>query len=841
MEHVTIDYGIDLGTTNSAICRMHHGVPEIFRSDSGLDTMPSCVSVKKGNVLKIGHSAYADLGKDKLRALKKRSAATTGSFIEFKRYMGTDFRFVNADNQWSPEDLSAQVLKTLCSFVQDDKVNAAVITVPAKFTVNQKDATMQAARLAGIAQVELLQEPIAASIAYGLTAEDKNGFWMVFDFGGGTLDVALVHSIDGIMQVFDTEGDNYLGGKNLDELVVSRLLLPQIASRYALNLADDESRMLFIDALKVEAEKIKNKLSYSDSETVYLEAGDWGEDEDGEEIEMEITVTRAEFEDVVRPLLQKAVDICKTLMLRNNLSYGKLSHLLPIGGPTYIPLLRKMLREQVTENLDTGINPMTAVATGAAIYASTIPVKINEEELDEDVIRLSVECETTTVEEHMFIPVIPKVPVDGLSVKMIRRNDHWESMPKFIGQQGNILEVDLIQNQPNVFRISALVNGDEVRCYPSEITIVQGMRAGVAILPYNIGIEVLKPQNHRRVFTSMTGLEKNRPIPVSGDVYGLKTMVQLRPGYAEDVVRIPVYQGDDNAEGRSAALYEYVSDVIVNGDDVISYIPAGSVVNVRLSVDRSEMMTVRVDFPESGQKVEKVMDTSRRQTAKDSDYLKAQILQAHFRINAMKYIFDDPKELMPLIESLSQIEHNLDSGAQHKQVEQHLKEILREVEELEDSSEWLREKRRLMKAFLDLQIAASKKKDPSVQQIMESFEVQVERVKLAENILEARSLCAQMGEYEYNLTKDERYRDTLIYYHTFFSRYKWKNPGRAQELVLQGKKMIDEDPNVSADILYPILIDIQNFISEDNETQDHNGASFNSSSSPHAGIDILSM
>lgn len=206
MKHITIDYGIDLGTTNSAICRMEHGKPIIIRSDNGMETMPSCVSFKKGGTLNVGYSAYSDLGRSKLRALKKKAGHTTDSCIEFKRYMGSDKTYVSsyAEHLWTPEELSAQVLKSLCSFVTDEEVKSAVITVPAKFTVNQKDATLEAAHLAGLEQVELLQEPIAASMAYGLKADEKNGIWMVFDFGGGTLDVALVHVSDGIMQVFDT-------------------------------------------------------------------------------------------------------------------------------------------------------------------------------------------------------------------------------------------------------------------------------------------------------------------------------------------------------------------------------------------------------------------------------------------------------------------------------------------------------------------------------------------------------------------------------------------------------------------------------------------------------------
>ncbi len=242
MKHITIDYGIDLGTTNSAICRMEQGEPVIIRSDSGTETMPSCISFKKGGAVRIGQAAYADLGSDRLRALKKKSVLDSNSCIEFKRYMGNDRKFSNANSghPWSPEELSAQIIRTLCSFVSDDEVKAAVITVPAKFTVNQKDATLEAARLAGLEQVELLQEPIAASMAYGLKAEEKNGIWMVFDFGGGTLDVARGHVCDGVMQVFDTEGDNYLGGKNIDEAIVSKILLPRLSESFNLDFSDEE-------------------------------------------------------------------------------------------------------------------------------------------------------------------------------------------------------------------------------------------------------------------------------------------------------------------------------------------------------------------------------------------------------------------------------------------------------------------------------------------------------------------------------------------------------------------------------------------------------------------------
>ncbi|MCB0782580.1 MAG: Hsp70 family protein, partial [Flavobacteriales bacterium] len=224
-----IDYGIDLGTTNSAIARMEQGEPVIKKSDLQHDTIPSCVGWNRKGIEMVGETAFNQLQSDRLRALKSWEPVQN-IFIEFKRTMGTDKRYAPAalDKDFTSEDLSSGVLKKLKSFVQDENVHAAVITVPAKFTVNQKDATARAAKLAGFDMFELLQEPIAACMAYGLGADNKKGTWVVFDLGGGTFDVALVRSEEGILKVLDTEGDNHLGGKNLDYAIVDKLILPYL-------------------------------------------------------------------------------------------------------------------------------------------------------------------------------------------------------------------------------------------------------------------------------------------------------------------------------------------------------------------------------------------------------------------------------------------------------------------------------------------------------------------------------------------------------------------------------------------------------------------------------------
>ena len=219
MAQLKVNYGIDLGTTNSAIARMEVGVPTVKKIEVTDDTMASCVFFNKKKSVVVGASAYRSMQSDKRRATKKMTAEASNTYVEFKRTMGTDKRYVSSNmdsRSYSSEELSAEVLKALKSFITDEDFKSVVITVPAKFSALQKTATIEAAKLAGFNHVELLQEPIAAAMAYGLTAAQKDGYWLVFDFGGGTFDAALIKVEDGIIQVFDTEGDNYLGGKNLD-------------------------------------------------------------------------------------------------------------------------------------------------------------------------------------------------------------------------------------------------------------------------------------------------------------------------------------------------------------------------------------------------------------------------------------------------------------------------------------------------------------------------------------------------------------------------------------------------------------------------------------------------
>jgi molecular chaperone DnaK len=329
MARTKIDYGIDLGTTNSAISRIESGEAIIKKTDTLKDTMPSCVYINKKKAVQYGDSAYNALKRDKLGAMKNWDDSDSNSYIEFKRTMGTDKKYSssNLGKDLSSEELSAEVLKTLKSFVKDENINAVVITVPAAFGNNQKEATREAAKLAGFNHIELLQEPVAAAMAYGLDSKKKDGFWLVFDFGGGTFDAALLKVEDGIMIVKDTEGDNYLGGKNLDLAIVDEIIMPYFEQNYAIDsiLDDDNKKQILRNAMKFYAEETKIKLSFNDTHNILSDLGDIpGEDDNGEEFELDITVTQSDMERALSPVFQKAIDISKKLLDRNNLKGSSL-------------------------------------------------------------------------------------------------------------------------------------------------------------------------------------------------------------------------------------------------------------------------------------------------------------------------------------------------------------------------------------------------------------------------------------------------------------------------------------------------------------------------------------
>ena len=414
MARVKIDYGIDLGTTNSAIARMENGEVKIIKSDTQKDTTPSCVYFRKNTTL-VGDTAYARYSGEHLDAFKDFSvtgnkAHDFNTFIEFKRTMGTDktYESKSAGHSFSSEELSAEVLKALKSFVIDEEVSSVVITVPARFRNNQIDATQKAAELSGFKYCELLMEPIAASIAYGVNSKSVNGYWLVFDFGGGTFDVALMRVEEGIMKVVDTGGDNHLGGKDLDFAVVDNIIIPYLKENYQIEkiLSNEYGKNELRETLKEMAEVAKIAISppSKTSADIYTNKP-IGEDDKGNEIDFEIKMSLEDYERAVAPVFQRAIDISKKLIESNNLNSSDLEMVLLVGGPTLSQTLRRMLKEQLKTNIDTSIDPMTSVAVGAALFASSKDIPSTFQKRDKEKVQLILKYPNDTVETEIDLGV----------------------------------------------------------------------------------------------------------------------------------------------------------------------------------------------------------------------------------------------------------------------------------------------------------------------------------------------------------------------------------------------------------------------------------------------------
>lgn len=808
-----IDYGIDLGTTNSAIARMENGVPTIKKSDTLKDTVPSCVHFNKRKDILVGDTAFNVMKNDNTRALKSFEAGKTNTFIEFKRTMGTTHTYEcsNMGKDFTSEELSAEVLKKLKSFIQDENIYSIVITVPAKFLNPQNEATMKAAKLAGFKHVQLLQEPVAAATAYGLTAKNKDSFWCVFDFGGGTFDAALVKSEEGILSVKDTDGDNWLGGKNLDEAIVDQLIIPYLQETYAIEsiLEDTTKKEILRNAVKPFAEEAKIQLSFKDTHNILSNLGDLPfEDDNGEEPEIDITVTQKDMENVVAPIFQKAIDITKELLKRNNLKGSDLGALILVGGPTFSPILRRMLKEQITDKVDTSVDPMTVVAKGAALFASTITVsdEVKEETRDKTKLQLDIKYEATTVEldEMVNIKVLKEKTVgtfpEKVFVDVVRSDGAWSSGKKQIGEKASIVEVVLNEGQSNSFDVNVYDEaGNKLECQPNQFSILQGIGGldGMQVLPYHIGIAKYFHAEEKDLFEPVKGLEKSKKVPATGVRNGLKTRTAIRPGMASDFIRIPIYQGDHNAEGTNPVLNNLITEVIISGETLPKLLPEGSDVNITIKVDRSQIMQFIAEFP-TIEHTEELKIEIKQTEPPTEEFLTKEISKAK-RI-AQKVNAEDVAEKLDAFEE--QLENEKGSADGKMKILDGLRKELLKLDGAEKSAEYPKVEEELKEAFYELEDLIEKIKrnaddgNLNIKQIeshLEEYRKKVEYIVKEKNIKEAKELTREIGQLDFELrnavTGNAMDVQFLRHINDTFNSYHWKDATKARQLVNQGLQM----------------------------------------------------
>jgi molecular chaperone DnaK len=823
MARTKIDYGIDLGTTNSAISRIESGEAKIIKVNGLDDTMPSCIAYNKRGVL-AGKKAFAVYRSEQEASLSKD--IEHNAFIEFKRTMGTDKKHFssNLDKDLNSEELSSEVLKTLKSFVTDEAVNAVVITVPAAFKNNQIDATRRAAKLAGFEHAEVLQEPVAAAMAYGLENKKKDGFWLVFDFGGGTFDAALLKVEDGIMKVTDTEGDNYLGGKNLDLVIVDEIIIPHIQKNFSIdNILDDENKKSkYREALKSFAEELKNELSFKSEFNLYKEEGS-GKDDDGEDIEIDLTITQADLEKVLTPVFQKAVDISKKLLERNNLNGSSLDALILVGGPTFSPIIRKMLEKQICKP-DTSVDPMTVVSKGAALYASTVSIseEIKEQRRDKSKIQIEIGHEASTVELEEFVTL--KILADKTEGTIpekvyaeISRNDKaWSSGKVEINEIGEVIETQLIEGKTNGFEVSLFDDkGNILESEPKEFTIIQGIGGlnSMQGLTLNWGIEIKRRESGKIEFKQVSGLEQNKSLPAIGTANGLKTQKQIRPGMDSDFIKIPLYQGEHGADGTRAIYNEHVYDIIISGADLPALLPENSDVDLMINIDKSQKVSIQAYFPYLDHTAEIEVPTDTVQTV-ETKWLSNEIRKAKGSIEELKDEGTHGDKVQKIENDLTELEKKFDNSKNDvdgkQEVLTNLRKTLKTIDELNKTTKWPKLEEELKEEFYRLEKANKDLGNDHSKQVVNQLRNHLEEVLKTQDIKLGKALAEEIHTVFFQLTLVYQLINFIRQHNQNFGSYHWQDSNRARHLLNEGLQQIGENP--TTEDLHPIVIDLINLL-----------------------------
>ena len=376
--------GIDLGTSNSAAAVVMGGKPTIIPAAEGATVggkaFPSVVAFTKTGELLVGEPA-------------RRQAVTNpdSTIAAAKRKMGTDYTFKIQDKNYKPQQISAFILQKIKKDAEafiGEPVEKAVITVPAYFDDNQRQATKDAGTIAGLDVVRIINEPTAASLAFGLDKTKEDMKILVFDFGGGTLDVTIMEMGGGVFEVMSTSGDTQLGGTDMDKVVIN-YVLDEFKKKEGVDLSKDTTAMARI---REAAEKAKIELSTVMETDINLPF--ISHDPSSGSKNLELRITRAKLDELIRPIIQRCKPSMEKALEDAKLSKSDINKIVMVGGPTRIPLVKKFVGEILGKEPESGIDPMEAVAMGAAIQAGIIAGDVTSDIVLLDVTPLTLGIET---------------------------------------------------------------------------------------------------------------------------------------------------------------------------------------------------------------------------------------------------------------------------------------------------------------------------------------------------------------------------------------------------------------------------------------------------------------
>jgi molecular chaperone DnaK len=700
MSRTTIDFGIDLGTTNSAIAVLKGVTTEIIKNNVDADITPSAVSIDKKGVVHLGERAKSrliDYGED--------------TYLQFKRSMGTDYiyRFKSSGRTAKPEDLSAEVLKSLRAEVQQrtgELVEAAVITVPAAFELHQCDATRNAAQLAGLRESPLLMEPTAASLAYGFQRESRKAYWLVYDFGGGTFDAALMKAEEGTINMVNHGGDNFLGGSDIDWAIVEKLIVPRILEEFDLedfaraNAGVGSRWYRAFTRLKFAAEDAKIELTRRESMNLNWSnyarnlIDDLTHETVIEELDMEIS--RRELIALAEPFILRATEIASRVLKEKSLSAKDVERVILVGGPTLAGYFREIVSAELGIPLDLSVDPLTVVARGAAVFAGTqrfntgasVPTPTGE---------YSVDLKHKPVGMDSAPMVGGKVTgpstrdFTGFTLELVNTKTQWRSGKISLRPDGVfIANLHAERGERNTFAIELSdLTGRKQKTTPDTLTYTVGAVVDEQPLINSMGI-ALANNEYARFFKKGDGLPQRKSWPEP-----FHTAKPLKQGQSGEFIWIPVIEGENELADRN----RLIKKVAIAADNIRRDLPVGSEVDITLKIDESRMVLMEAYVPFLDEEFKFKIDL-RDRPCPDAALLKEDFdveIKRFYELKAkaaeaggesaeelVKQVERSPI-LQDVIESLAAAKGDPDAAAK---CEKRLQELKPKLDEIANSLEW---------------------------------------------------------------------------------------------------------------------------------------------------------
>ncbi len=592
MSRTTIDFGIDLGTTNSVVGMLKGTGIHVFKNNFNSECTPSAILVDSKNSIIVGNKA-------KEGSMKENAKVA----FEFKQKMGTNYDYeLSGGKKMTPEELSSEVLKSLKKDVErfGENMESAVITVPAAFDVPSCNATKKAAQLAGLRESPLLQEPVAAAQAYGFQEKGDNVFWLVYDFGGGTFDAAVIHVNDGIISVVNHAGDNQLGGKLLDWAIVEELLIPAVVKMNPRKFSDfrrgNARWNTTIAKLKYYSEIAKIELS--SATTALVEIPYLCMDESNSPIEFVYELNRADVERLSRPFVLRSINMCKKALEEKRLGPDNIQKILLVGGMTLAPYLRERLadkNEGLGISLEFSVDPLIVVAQGAAIFAGT--QRAEQSGMQKAVPgQFSIELDYKPMDSDQepnvggkITPPEKDMTLDGFTLEFSNSGlrPPWGSGGIPLDQNKSFFTTLKAQKGINEFEMELRdCNGGKQNISPSRFSyICKDNVLGEQALINSIGVGL--SDNTMYIF-----FEKGSPLPARKRKL-LKTAHHVHKDKKGERIYIPLKEGNMQRADRN---YQTMA-LVIESHEIKRDVPEGSEVEVTVDMSKDRIMTVEAYIP----------------------------------------------------------------------------------------------------------------------------------------------------------------------------------------------------------------------------------------------------